>query len=193
VDISEADPRMERPPAGVEPSEWALQNIDETMSAELLQPSPTFTLAYRWLERNAPKASKLAVCHRDFRNGNLIIGPDGLRASLDWEGSRVGDPMEDPPYMCQRMWRFRNDDLEVGGFAQRGPLRDGYKAAGGDWNEDSFFWWKVMSTLRWGVGLNGQARQHLDGSVPSIVMAGSGRRVAEQEYDLLMLLQKQFR
>jgi hypothetical protein len=45
-----------------------------------------------------------------------------------------------------------------------------------------------MSTLKWGLGLAGQAAAHLDGSVPSIVMAASGRRVAELEYDLLMLL-----
>ena len=39
-----------------------------------------------------------------------------------------------------------------------------------------------------GLGLAGQAAAHLDGSVPSIVMAASGRRVAELEYDLLMLI-----
>jgi len=46
----------------------------------------------------------------------------------------------------------------------------------------------VLGTLRWGLGLARQAIGHLDGSVPSIVMAASGRRVAELEFDLLALL-----
>ena len=33
-----------------------------------------------------------------------------------------------------------------------------------------------------------QAQAPLDGSVPNIIMAASGRRVAELEYDVLMLI-----
>jgi hypothetical protein len=46
----------------------------------------------------------------------------------------------------------------------------------------------VLGTLRWGVGLAGQAAAHLDGRARSIVMAGSGRRLAEMAYDLLLLV-----
>ena len=77
-------------------------------------------------------------------------------------------------------------------FATRKDLREGYEAAGGTWSEPSFLWWKTYGTLRWGVGLAGQAAAHIDGSVPSIVMAASGRRVAELEYDTLMLLRPAF-
>ena len=59
------------------------------------------------------------------------------------------------------------------------------------WNEATFFWWKVFGGLRWAVGLHDQARAHLDGSVPSVIMAASGRRVCELEYDLLRLLEEQ--
>jgi aminoglycoside phosphotransferase (APT) family kinase protein len=117
-----------------------------------------------------------------------VVGKDGLRAALDWEVSRVGDAMEDVAWLCQRGWRFRNDELEVGGFAKLAELKAGYEAGGGTWNVASFHWWKVMATLRWGLLLAGQAAAHLDGSVPSIVMAASGRRVAELEYDVLMLI-----
>ena len=155
----------------------------------MLQPSPALTLGWRWLERNRPAPpSRLSVLHGDFRNGNLIIDVNGLVGVLDWETSKCGDPMEDLAWLCVRMWRFRNDDLEVGGFATRRDLRAGYEAAGGTWNEDSFHWWKTLGTWRWGLGLAGQAAAHIDGSVPSIVMAASGRRVAELEYDTLMLL-----
>jgi aminoglycoside phosphotransferase (APT) family kinase protein len=182
-------------PAGVprpvndSPIEQALANFEES-NAGLLQPSPVFSLALRWLETHAPPApATLTVVHGDFRNGNMIVGEDGLRAMLDWEIVRVGDPMEDAAWICVRMWRFGNNDLEVGGFAGKEVFARAYVDAGGTWDEERFAWWRILGTLRWGAGLAGQAMAHLDGSVPSIVMAASGRRIAEQEYDVLSLLQ----
>ncbi len=187
----QAHPELDRP-GELEPAEVGLRKLAEEI-AELLQPSPTFTLAFRWLERNRPVApTRPCVVHGDFRNGNIVVGPDGLRATLDWEMCHVGDPMADLGWLCVRMWRFRNDALEVGGFGSRADLRAGYEAAGGRFDESSFHWWKIYGTLRWGLGLAGQAADHLDGSVPSIVMAASGRRVPELEYDTLMLLQRAF-
>ena len=185
-----AHPRIARP-AG-DPIETSLRAV-EALVRGLLQPSPAFTLALRTLERERPPAPpRLTVVHGDFRNGNLIVGEDGLRAALDWEICHVGDPMEDLGWVCQRMWRFRNDALEVGGFGARAELAAGYAAAGGRFEPERFHWWKTMGTLRWGLGLAGQAKAHLDGSVPSIVMAASGRRVAELEWDVLMLLRRSF-
>ena len=70
--------------------------------------------------------------------------------------------------------------------------RPATRPAGGRFEPERFHWWKTMGTLRWGLGLAGQAKAHLDGSVPSIVMAASGRRVAELEWDVLMLLRGSF-
>ncbi len=89
--------------------------------------------------------------------------------------------------MCLRMWRFGNDTLEVGGFAGRSQLRAGYEAQGGEWDEERFHWWKVLGTLKWGLVLAIQAASYLRGTTGSIVMAASGRRVAELEYDTLIL------
>ena len=189
--VGNAHPALARP-GDLEPSEVALRKV-EPQIANLLQPSPTCTLAFHWLERNRPRPpAQPTVVHGDFRNGNIIVRSDGLRAALDWEVCHVGDPMEDLAWLCVRMWRFRGDALEVGGFGSREDLRAGYEAAGGSWNESSFHWWKTYGTLRWGPGLAAQAATHIDGSVPSIVMAGSGRRVAELEYDTLMLLRHAF-
>ena len=179
-------------PRNVRPIEAALAGVN-TLIDGLLQPSPTFALAAGWLERQRPtEPERCTLVHGDFRNGNLIVGSEGLRAVLDWEVTHLGDPMEDPGWLCQRMWRFRNDEFEVGGFGTRADLRAGYEAAGGRFDEDRFVWWKIMGTLKWGLGLAGQAAAHLDGSVPSVVMAASGRRVAELEYDLLMLMKPAF-
>ncbi len=188
ADPAKAHPDLARPSPGTSPAEHGLVAA-EALLRELLQPSPSFTLGLRWLARHPPADPETPrVLHGDFRNGNLIVGPEGLRAALDWEVGHIGDPMEDLAWLCLRMWRFRKDALEVGGFSTRPALREGYESGGGLWREDAFHWWKALGTLRWGLGLAGQARAHIEGTVPSIIMAASGRRVAELEYDLLQLL-----
>jgi aminoglycoside phosphotransferase (APT) family kinase protein len=182
-------------PAGLEietgdPCAQALVRL-ETVMETLLQPSAALSLGVRWLQLHLPSTRcELAVVHSDFRIGNVIVGDDGLRAVLDWEIVRTGDAMEDTAWPTVRMWRFGNDELEVGGFADTVTFRDAYTAAGGAWDEERFRWWQICGTLRWGTGLAGQARAHLDGSVPSVVMAASGRRIAEQEYDMLSLIRR---
>ena len=175
-------------PEGAGPIETGLLTIDTHLEL-LTEPSPVFAYAARWLERNMPpEPGDLAVVHSDIRNGNIIVGDDGLRAILDWEGTRVGDPMEDLAWPCQRMWRFREEARTVGGFAGVDVLRAAYERSGGAWDQLRFDWWRVHGTVKWGLGLASQARAHLDGSFRSIVTAASGRRVAELEYDTLLLL-----
>jgi aminoglycoside phosphotransferase (APT) family kinase protein len=171
------------------PAETALAALVPAWD-RLLEPRPALTFGFRWLERHLPgPPPSPSILHTDIRTGNLIVGADGLRAVLDWEGARRrGDPMEDLAWAALRMWRFRNDELEIGGFASRAPLVDAYEAAGGCFDAERFRWWKVYGTLKWALGLAAQAAGHLDGTFRSIVMAASGRRVPELEWDLLMLI-----
>lgn len=171
------------------PAAIALEALWGAMDG-LLAPRPALTLGMRWLEDRLPPApSAPSLIHTDIRTGNLIVGADGLRALLDWEGSRRrGDPMEDLAWLALRMWRFRNDALEVGGFARLESLVGAYEAAGGRFDTDRYRWWKVYGTIKWALGLAAQAAGHIDGSFRSIVMAASGRRVPEMEWDLLMLI-----
>ena len=184
----------ERAPAGLARpgSASAVDRALDAMRAQLdtlWQPAPALALGLRWLERNAGAVPRrLAIVHGDLRNGNIIVDASGLRAVLDWEATHLGDPIEDLAWIALRTWRFGADALEVGGFAARDALVGAYEAAGGQFDLRSFHWWKVLGTLRWGAGLARQAIGHMDGSVPSIVMAASGRRVAELEFDLLTLL-----
>jgi len=185
---------IERAPAGLVLSD-GVSAVERALGAlraqldSLWQPAPALALGLGFLERNATSVSpRLAIVHGDLRNGNIIVDATGLRAVLDWEGAHLGDPIEDLAWICLRTWRFGADALEVGGFAERAALVDAYVAAGGTFDSRAFHWWKVLGTLRWGIGLARQAIGHLDGSVPSIVMAASGRRVAELEFDLLTLL-----
>jgi aminoglycoside phosphotransferase (APT) family kinase protein len=181
-------PRSLLPDTGLAPIAHAISQVDEGLQ-QLLTPSPAFSFCARWLERNAPtEPIEQTIVHSDVRNGNIIVGEDGLRAILDWEGSRIGDRIEDLSWTTQRMWRFREDHLPIGGFGTIADLRSAYVDHGGEWDDDRFRWWRVLLTVRWGLGMAGQSRAHLDGSFRSIVMSASARRMAELEFDALQLL-----
>lgn len=180
-------PHLARP-VNADPAATSLMRLEEQV-VSLLQPSPVISLGMRWLATRRPSPPRRCVLiHGDARNGNLIVSENGLEALLDWEGASVGDPMADLAWPCVRTWRFGEDANELGGFAGRAPMIAAYTAAGGEFDAERFHWWKVLGTLRWAIGLAGQAKAHIDGSVPNIVMAASGRRVGELEYDLLCLL-----
>ncbi|MFF0527608.1 phosphotransferase [Nocardia amikacinitolerans] len=131
--------------------------------------------------------ARRSIIHTDLRVGNIVVGPGGLRAVLDWEGARrFGDPMRDLAWPTLRMWRFGDDAREFGGLVDLATFVAAYERAGGTFELDRFRWWKTASTLAWGVLLAGQAAAYLDGATRDIVMAASGRRVSEIEWDLLM-------
>lgn len=175
-------------PPGNAPVAAALAGLELAIDG-LLKPEPAFAYGLRWLRGNRPdEPARCTIVHTDVRNGNIIVGPDGLRAILDWEGSRIGDPMEDVAWPQTRMWRFGEDANILGGLAGVEPYQAGYVEAGGTWDEDRIRWWRALTTLRWGTGLAGQAAAHLDGRFRSIVMAGSGRRVSELAWDALLLM-----
>ncbi len=152
-------------------------------------PRPVLDLAFRWLfERCPPDPETMKLVHGDFRNGNLMIGPDGVRAVLDWEIAHVGDPMEDLGWICTAAWRFGMMDKPVGGFGEREDLWAGYEAAGGaPVKRDHALWWEVYGSMRWGVMCCGMVAAFRGGD-PSVERAVIARRTSENEVDLLRLL-----
>jgi aminoglycoside phosphotransferase (APT) family kinase protein len=152
-------------------------------------PRPVFELALRWLRDHDPGPSEqTTLVHGDFRHGNLIIGPDGVRAVLDWELAHTGDPMEDLGWICVNSWRFGQIDKPVGGFGTREELFAGYEAAGGRADPARVKFWEVMGTLRWGVMCCGMMQRFRLGPEHSVERAMIGRRSSETEIDLLRLL-----
>ncbi|HEY3610753.1 MAG TPA: phosphotransferase, partial [Pseudonocardiaceae bacterium] len=152
------------------------------------EPLPTIEIALHWLARHRPDPVPETVVHGDFRTGNLIIAPDGLRAVLDWELVHRGDPREDLGWLCVKCWRF-GSPLPVGGFGSVDELLDGYAAVAG-WRPDprDVLWWQIYGTARWAVLCRQMAESHLSGVTRSVELAAIGRRVCEQEHDLLLAL-----
>ena len=170
----------------------AAAEIDELADdiAAFNWPRPVFQLALRWLrDRDPGVADRVTLVHGDFRHGNLMIGPDGVRAVLDWELAHLGDPMEDLGWICVNSWRFGEIDRPVGGFGERNDLFAGYEAASGMRIDPSRVkFWEVMGTLRWGVMCCGMMQRFRDGPDHSMERAMIGRRSSETEIDLLRLL-----
>lgn len=153
-------------------------------------PRPVFDLALRWLRDNSPAESgSVTLVHGDFRHGNLIVGPEGLRAVLDWELAHLGDPMEDLGWICVNSWRFGEIDKPVGGLGNREEFFAAYESASGrvvDVPRVKF--WEVLGTLRWGIMCCGMMQRFRAGPDRSIERAMIGRRASETEIDLLRLL-----
>ncbi|HEX4489736.1 MAG TPA: phosphotransferase family protein [Acidimicrobiia bacterium] len=151
------------------------------------EPRPALELGLRWLDERVPPAPTPArLVHGDFRNGNLVVGPDGVRAALDWELAHLGDPVEDLGWLCVRSWRFGVDERVVGGFGDLDELLAGYTSAGGVApTPELVHYWMVFGTVKWGVITILQAHAHLSGTVRSVELATLGRRVVEMEWDTL--------
>ena len=156
------------------------------------EPHPAFELGLRWLTERAPDLppTEPALVHGDFRTGNFIVGPEGLRAVLDWELAHLGDPVEDLGWFCVKSWRFANvDAARRAGSAPptsswlRTPVPGGAVVT-----PEHLHFWEVFGTLKWGVICEMQTFSHLNGLVRSVELAALGRRVAEQEWDLLALV-----
>jgi aminoglycoside phosphotransferase (APT) family kinase protein len=152
-------------------------------------PRPVFELALRWLADNDPgPPEEVTLVHGDFRHGNLIIGPDGVRAVLDWELAHLGDPMEDLGWVCVNSWRFGEIDKAVGGFGSREELFAGYEEGGRKVDPARVKFWEVMGTLRWGVICCSMMQRFRSLPDHSMERAMIGRRASETEIDLLRLL-----
>lgn len=153
-------------------------------------PRPVFSLAFRWLRQNMPAPAAPAAVHGDFRNGNLLMGPDGVRAVLDWELAHAGDPMEDLGWICVNSWRFGVIDKPVGGFGSREDLFAGYEAVSGAKVDPARVrFWEIVGTLRWGV-ICTMSGVLLRGEGPFAVERPMiARRASETELDLLNLLE----
>ena len=177
----------------------ALPPLERLTPAELLdawrasfratgQSRPVFEAALRVLAARCPPPGTVGLVHGDFRNGNLMVGADGLRAVLDWELAHVGDRHEDLGWICVPSWRFGSLGLPVGGFGTVDDLVAGYEGAGGALvDRAALGWWQMFGTLRWGIMCAGMAAA-FRGTDPSVERAMIARRTSETEIDLLPLL-----
>ena len=163
-------------------------DLYRTVMDEIGEPHPVFEIAFRWLEQNRPSQDRRTLVHGDLRLGNIMVDSSGLTAVLDWELAHIGDPMEDLGWLCVRAWRFGGSH-PVAGIGSYEELFDAYENVSGIRPQlDAVRWWEVFGTLKWGIICIRQAATHLQGIARSHELAAIGRRVCENEYDLLEYL-----
>lgn len=165
----------------------ALGQLKELYQA-FAEPRPALEIGLRWLDEHQPAPVRDTLVHGDFRTGNLMIGANGLTGVLDWELTHRGDPRQDLGWLCTKAWRF-GSPKPVGGFGARDELLAGYADGGGTPpDEETQRWWELYGTIRWGLLCRRQAERYLAEAEPSIELAVLGRRVCEQEWDILLAL-----
>jgi aminoglycoside phosphotransferase (APT) family kinase protein len=107
---------------------------------------------------------------------------------LDWETAHLGDPASDLGWFCANVWRFGEIDKRAGGFGTLEELLTGYAAGGGESiDPERVLWWEVLASLKWASGCIMMQRIFESGADRSVERALIGRRVSENEVDLLQL------
>ena len=155
------------------------------------EPHPALELAIRWMKMKAPQSDYQTLIHGDYRLGNVIFTQDGVRSILDWELSHIGDPMEDLGYISVQAWRFGRDAKPIGGIGERDAFYKAYEKAGGfPLDFDSIYFWEAFGNLKWAIITILQMIPFLNGSSRSIELASLGRKTAEVELQLLILIEK---
>ncbi len=153
---------------------------------------PILALALHWLEGNLPEPVRPQLVHGDFRLGNLLVAKGRLSGVLDWELAHLGDAHEDLAYGCMTVWRFARPDRPAFGLGKIEDLITAYRnAGGGPFDPVRFRFWLVYRTFWWALGclqMGSLWRAGHDRSIERVVI---GRRAAEQELDLLMLLENE--
>ena len=151
---------------------------------------PIIALALKWCEDNLPTPAEPRLVHGDLRMGNVMVGPEGLAAVLDWELAHWGDAHEDLAYGCMTVWRFGQIEKPAFGVADLETYFAAYEAeSGGRVERDRFRFWLVYRTLWWALGCMQMGDIWRTGVDRSLERAVIGRRTSENELDLLLLLE----
>ena len=154
---------------------------------------PLIALGLAWLRVNLPAPIAPRLLHGDFRIGNLMTevrnGQARLTGVLDWELAHLGDFHEDLAFGCMAVWRF-GSPLPGFGLGTLEALFDAYRANGGTPVDPARFrFWLVYRTVWWALGCLGMGQTWRSGADRSLERVVVARRAAEQELDLLLLLE----
>lgn len=72
-------------------------------------PEPVFADAIGWLRANLPVAARTSLVHGDYRAGNVIYDDERIVAVLDWEFTKLGDPIMDIAWVCAPSNRMESE------------------------------------------------------------------------------------
>lgn len=122
--------------------------------------NPALDAMIPWLEARIPDSEFLALCHGDFRIGNMMFHPTEARVIgvLDWELSTLGHPLVDVAFNTQA-WNMAPDEngglkgldlVALGVPAETDYLAEYYRLAGSTERMTDFH--RVFAMFRGAVG-----------------------------------------
>jgi aminoglycoside phosphotransferase (APT) family kinase protein len=196
ADLGRELARIHAIPAAAIPDAIPLMNTVEALAelkARFLSyggDRPVIALAIKWCEDHLPAPAEPVLVHGDYRMGNIMVDADGLAAVLDWELAHRGDAHEDLAFGCMTVWRFGRLDNPAFGVGSLDDYFAAYEAAGGvKVDRARFHFWLIYRTLWWALGCLQMGQMWRNGADPTVERVVIGRRTAEQELDLLLLLE----
>jgi len=171
----------------VSPEQYVRQTWERYQALDT--PQPMIDFAGRWLLEHLPTSFEPTLVHNDFRNGNIMVSPDGVIAVLDWEIAHIGDPMRDLGWICTNSWRFGRSELPVGGFGSYADLFRGYERASGKTVDPSRVkFWEIFGSFWWACSSLTMAQHYRIGPDKTVERPAIGRRSSECQVDCVNLL-----
>jgi aminoglycoside phosphotransferase (APT) family kinase protein len=148
--------------------------------------NPALDFIVAWLKERVPQSELLALCHGDFRIGNMMFHATEARVVgvLDWELSTLGHPLVDLAFNCQA-WRMAQDEnggllglpLQALGIPSEDAYLERYYALAQSTERMSSFH-KVFAMFRGAVGSAGVAARGEAGNGFLPDAARVGRKLA---------------
>ncbi|MDP6981410.1 MAG: phosphotransferase family protein [Myxococcota bacterium] len=150
---------------------------------------PMIDYTARWLLDHLPEEAPPRLVHNDFRNGNVMVSPEGIVAVLDWELAHLGDPIRDLGWICTNSWRFGRSELRVGGFGHLEDLLDGYESVSGIRVEpEHVHFWEVFGSYWWAATSLAMATFWRAGADKTVERPAIARRSSECQVDCANLI-----
>jgi aminoglycoside phosphotransferase (APT) family kinase protein len=151
------------PRTGAECADLLLDHWHALWSAKRLEPAPVLVRAFAWLRARRPASvSRISVVHTDVGLHNLLVHEGRIRALLDWEFARVGDPADDLGYARPHVERLLPWDEFLAEYAAHGG--PAYREENARWYE---VWRSVRNAVCCAIGLAG----FVSGENPQVNMA----------------------
>jgi aminoglycoside phosphotransferase (APT) family kinase protein len=162
---------------------------EDMINRHELHPQPITRAAIRWLRANPPPPARcVSVVHGDYRVGNYLYNPGGIRGIVDWEMAHLGDPLEDLAWSFMELWQAGRG--LIGGIVEREKALAIYeRATGHAVDRDAFYWWELFSSVKaQGIWLTGASAFQRGTSSEVMLAFTSWRLINLQDESTLRLM-----
>ena len=138
-------------PSASETAGWEIERCRQVARQIGRENDPYVATALTWLERNKPADGSLTLVHGDYHLRNILISGDRVAALLDWELTRISDPLFDIAYMCipylSGKFFSPGSPLALGLVPFDWLLKEYGRRRNRDIDPRTFRFWRVLATL----------------------------------------------